>query len=650
MHFFGGVNIAGKMHYASFTISLIQVIFACVVYGENCFSDENLSPQKVVMSVKYNMIFAFCKFVFNLGLTISLCFYSNCREEEETCELQKIEKERCKEKTNQINCIKFIIGSKIILNIFMILWKSAVIACLIPLVGKEKTAYFYVVGIIVAFYTKYIFSFRELFGILINTSPSAIWAINYIVKYVIAMFNVGFTVTLLVMHNEINLESKTEKIIYSFDFVFLNVELCITVCDIIYNMIIIGQHEFINMDTRKSYYDLEKHKNYVKLSFIHLMKKYLEEHNKINEDLTDKIKKIHYAFSQVIELISIISYVSIICIVGYYTNEINAPRCGNFEIYALSLFNIQFYSFIIGSFIGFRYIVFIGSRIFTKVSKEKMCLILELIHFGMISSELIIVVVLLLCQCHIDSNTPLSYFLNMNYLCVYLRFIFWTDWSESRRFLISLVFEETEKKIFNFVMKIILANCFVFSIVGWGICAYYLNTSDMNKYGVIDNLVNKTGNVAYQRNNGEFLYDKDGEPLNVYDGKSDEDEDKCKLCRHHDNREYFYCLQRRCGKPFRLRDWFIANYTFIFLDYLIQILFIFSLCFVTSYMSGFIVINAFLMITMNISIMAVTYVSPDGSLFKYLQSPIKNILFVHIYLQIPILFFAKTCIMYIMYM
>ena len=60
------------MHIGSIIISLIQVIFACVIYGEKCFLDDNISPNTVANGICYNMIFAFCKFMFNLGLTVSI--------------------------------------------------------------------------------------------------------------------------------------------------------------------------------------------------------------------------------------------------------------------------------------------------------------------------------------------------------------------------------------------------------------------------------------------------------------------------------------------------------------------------------------------------------------------------------------------------
>ena len=154
-------NLLPQMHIGSLVISLTQVIFACVIYSEKCFLDGNLSPNTVANGIRYNMIFAFCKFMFNLSLTVSILCVKYHKFGDSVDNYNDNEDE-----DNNKNLGSFQKYSHIAFNICMIIWKTIIIGCLAEKVSNGNFAYYYIIVIIFVFYTKYIFSLREIVRIV----------------------------------------------------------------------------------------------------------------------------------------------------------------------------------------------------------------------------------------------------------------------------------------------------------------------------------------------------------------------------------------------------------------------------------------------------------------------------------------------------
>ena len=436
------------------------------------------------------------------------------------------------------------------------------------------------------------------------------------VKYLMYVLNIIFIIVLLRNHNTITFDSTAKNIIYSFEFIFLMNELYVVPCQLLYICSVIIHLE--NRDGRKNF-------------------SYGEDFEKLGYDdhihKVSKFNQVYYVWLQIMEYVSILMYIIIIGMIGYYMDEINTVTCSNVESYLLFYLTIQFFSWVFGTQF-FRFFIDKGNYG-----------ILEFTHGCLVIAELINVVVLINIPCYNNSHTNLSVALYFNYTWTYIRFLSLTDCSN----ITILSDSEKPSRCRKLTVKILLGIIIIFTCIGWCVCAGYLDKSGMNKYGVIDAVANRTTSanvtddgivrtiqvpIYNSIHNDEyrctFLYDNQNHIMNTYDGKDPE----CRVCPDFGNppgRTYQDMDCRRdnsdiCGSSFRVQDWFIANYVFIFLNYLTQFLFLISVCCIGTYVSGYIVTgyivtDAILIILEIGSVMAIVYSSPDGSLFKYLQSP-----------------------------
>lgn len=616
-------NLLPQMHIGSLVISLIQVIFACVIYGEKCFLDDNLSPNTVANGIRYNMIFAFCKFMFNLGLTVSILWVKYHKSDDSDNSVKSVNNyDDDKDQDDIKNLVSFQKNSHIAFNICMIIWKTIIIGCLAEKVSNGNFAYYYIVIIIGVFYTKYIFSLREL-SELFDTTMFNRRFIGF-VKYLMYVTNWVFIIVLLTKHSTLTFDSTVKNIIYSFEFIFLMEELYVVTAQLIYSSIIPCYSNNFR-DLKKLTYDDHVH-------------------------TVSKFNQVYYVWLQIMEYVSILMYIIIIIMIGSYMDEINTVTCSNVESYLLFYLIIQFFSWVF------------GTRFFRFFMNEENYDILEGIHGCLVIAELINVIVLINIPCYNNSHTNLSVALYFNYAWTYTRFLSLTDCSN----VTILGDSEKPSRCRKLTVKILLGIVIIFTCIGWCVCAGYLDKSGMNKYGVIDAIVNRAtsanvtvdgvvritqvpiyNSIYSDEQRITFLYDNQNHIMNVYDGRDPECRACPPTCGRRGNKICYGCKRKHCGSPFRLQDWFIANYVFIFLNYLIQLLFLISVCCIGTYVSGYIVTDTILILLGIGSVMSVVYSSPDGSLFKHLQSPVKNVLFVHIFLQIPVTFFVNMFIAYI---
>jgi hypothetical protein len=632
--FFAGLilfvfNFSKTMYVLIACVATISVCIAAGIYGEDCFIDDNIKPDKVASEIKYQMIFTFCKWVLNVAFCIAVFMTTddtNTHTNRTYMPSDKLFDEVSLKFTSYKKRTSFVLHS------LLFVWKCIIIGCLAPSLIIGNREYYFVIATIGVFIGKYSYIIRS------SSDLSSPISFNYkfvnITTHIMAILSLPIIIVLLVYYERFDFFSGS--LVYKFDHVLLMFELYQTSLVYIYRFYVIcNDKEPLNSP---SYYD--------EVKFIAESKKREEHYNSLI------FNKIYYCWIIISEIIHLIIYLTVLIMIGYYLDKLSTTTCNNTETYLNFYMGVQFFSIITGSQILKFFI--------SGENYDYYCFANTIIHGILVCVEMVCVIFFVLIPCY---SPPLIFTITLfiMYICTFVRFVFISDNSKITLFNNSYNLGDIGKTIIKAVLFCFVVMTFIF----WCVCAAILSNSGMGVYGGINenffqkNFTEQISVYSREYENNIFVYEtKTNQILNVYNGI----DPLCIMCEPCNDYKSSACACERenCvsggNSMFRLQDWFVINYIFIFMEYLAQLFFLVPIvcCFtkdqITDIFTITYAVTSVILHIMNIcSVMAVTYSSPSGSMFIYLENPVSTILYLHIFLQMPINVFMNAAISYIIY-